>query len=739
MQKLKSILAFNNYLVVYAVITIVINIFIYSLPLVGVLGYEFSVVNAFMFYFLSGIFTISFLKRKNLNVNGKKTLVELLYFVIVIISVPFIIINIKTVLGLGCSFFSGTMFYLVISLPSLVVGLVMGSVAYIMVNKFRYVLFFTISILILLLPVIEIYFYPQIYFYNPIIAFYPGTIFDEGMNVSSRLLIYRSLNLLYFGFIGWGVFNVITQNYKGGKASIIAVILFPALTFFFISPSLGFSTDLSRVKTILNKTLTTNHFVIHYTDNYDKKEIEILALYHEYYYQQLSIYLNTEPQQKINTFIFKDDQQKKELFGSANADVAKPWLYQSYLSYENYQRTLQHELAHCFSAEFGTGLFRLAGWFNPSLIEGIASASDPYYDNNFITYMAALAYNNGYRVKLNRLYDNLNFFGQTASLSYIYSGAFTHFLIGNYGIEKFKLVYADLNFEKVYQKNIIELEKDFIINLESIEAINSASANFYFGRKSIIYKICPRYIAVKLDEAWSLYNSKQFNEAEILFNEILNYGENYSAILGLSYVYLESKQINKAINVIESNLAKFEKTSYYYHLQFRLADLLALNFDNEKAQLNYEQIAQNNPNRTLKYLTGIRIKLLAEGKLDEYIAGSDYDKLSLLKKINSQKYFYPAWAVIIDLSEKLQENTNLFMEEFNKTILVTDYESSYAVLKLSQYLLSKGEYLKARKMAALSLRYTDDGNFTMVLEENFKMINWFVNNSKNYSGNFIFN
>jgi hypothetical protein len=74
------------------------------------------------------------------------------------------------------------------------------------------------------------------------------------------------------------------------------------------------------------------------------------------------------------------------------------------------------------------------------LIEGIAMAADPQYGENNIDFMAALAYNNGYKADLNRIYSHYNFFSQNSSLSYIYAGSFTKYLIDTYGIEKFKKV-----------------------------------------------------------------------------------------------------------------------------------------------------------------------------------------------------------------------------------------------------------------------------------------------------------
>jgi hypothetical protein len=66
------------------------------------------------------------------------------------------------------------------------------------------------------------------------------------------------------------------------------------------------------------------------------------------------------PEEKITSYVFYDRSEKKALLGSENADIAKPWLYKIFTSYENYNSTLKHELAHIFSAEFGKGLLKVA-------------------------------------------------------------------------------------------------------------------------------------------------------------------------------------------------------------------------------------------------------------------------------------------------------------------------------------------------------------------------------------------
>ena len=130
---------------------------------------------------------------------------------------------------------------------------------------------------------------------------------------------------------------------------------------------------------------------------------------------------------------------------------------------------MKHEIAHCFGAEFGTGIFKVADKINPSLIEGIATAASPFYDENDIDYMAALAFNNGFKIDLKALYDYTTFFMQTSGLSYIYAGSFTKFLIENYGVEKIKKLYSNLNFGEVYNLSLDSLQKEYFSYLKKFD------------------------------------------------------------------------------------------------------------------------------------------------------------------------------------------------------------------------------------------------------------------------------
>ena len=442
-------------------------------------------------------------------------------------------------------------------------------------------------------------------------------------------------------------------------------------------------------------------------------------------------YLKVTPKHKIRSFIFKDRFQKKELFGSANADIAKTWLYCVFITYDNYDASLKHEIAHCFSTEFGSGPFDVADMINPFLIEGIATASSPFFDGNDIDYLASVAYKGGYKVSLEKMYKFSSFFTQTSTISYIYAGSFTKYLISNFGIEKFKKLYTDLDFPKIYNKPLKEIEEGYDSYLESLNTDSTKDkANYYFGRKSIFYKVCPRFIADRLGKAWTYYQNKDYKNASGLFNTILQKGGNYSAIIGLSESLDKLDKKDSAIVLLKDYLNKFENTAYFYNLELRLADLYAESNKVDLADSIYQKIIQQNPSITLYYLSNLRIDLSKKDSLlMNYVTAEDSGKYVILKNLNKDNYYYSSFPVVVDLSKNFNEDYNTFLKQFNKTFIVNDFLSAYGVYYLSQYMLENLDYDRARKMAALAMRYKSENNLNLIFKDNFKRINWIYQNS----------
>ena len=139
----------NNYLLIYLIAIGAINLFLLTVPLTNVFGYEFSAVNALLLSFLSGLFSISFLNslvKENKKFNEESYLSSLRWMLFL----PFAISVINSMIFGFCSFTDGLLFYLVITFPSLIIGSALGSAIFVSIKKFRIISFIILYLLLLL-------------------------------------------------------------------------------------------------------------------------------------------------------------------------------------------------------------------------------------------------------------------------------------------------------------------------------------------------------------------------------------------------------------------------------------------------------------------------------------------------------------------------------------------------------------------------------------------------------------
>jgi len=723
-----NVFRFRSGIVLYSFLLALLNLLLIQLPLTGTFGYEFAAINGFLLTIISGFFTLKSISKADYKLS------ILALNLLIILVVPLVIIIVYSIFTMFCSFCDGLGFYVLIVTTSTLFGSAISFVVDYVLNRFKKTIFLIIIFLVALIPVLEIYFLPQVYFYSPLIGFFPGNIYDEGLSPDLKLLSHQSVVSLFSGLM---IFLVIKYRryFNSKKILLITLIFCLSVAFQYSSSWFGFSTTYSSLENDLNKEISSDQIILHY-DKLNEIESEYVKLCAYYYYSELENVLQVKPSKQIHIYIFNSREQKKVLFGAGNADVAKPWQYAIYISADSWEHTLKHELVHIFSAEFGTGPFKLAAGFNPALIEGLAEAIEGSVDNISLFDFTSLAYNHNHKINLSSLFTGLNFFKSNSSLAYTYSGAFIQFLIEKFGIQKVKEFYADGDFNSAFNSDLSIEQTQFENKLKESPFGNQAMADYYFGRLSILQKICPRYVSDRLNDAFNHIENKNLKKAEELFNEINNKTLNYPAIVGLSEVYLKENKITQAINLVKNSINKFANTPYYYNLIFRLSDLYAIDKQNELLASWFNKIVALNPNYHFNYLIGVRLSLLEKNKLNYYLTENDSIKLNLLTELNDSTYNYNSIPILINLFQSQNVNYNNSLSVFNKTFIVDNLESSYAAFRLSKYMLANFDFVNGRKYAALSLRYKEENPFYLVMKENYEMANsFFINNKKISSRN----
>ena len=717
--------------IIFFVVLILFNLILLSYPLTDTLGYEFSAFNSLLLTILSGLITIIWFKKLN-NISF-----SLMLLLLVFALTPFIMNVFSSLLNEFCSFGEGVLFYATITLPAILIGFSLGIFAAYVTKKFRITFFIITILLISIIPVLEIYFFPQVYFYNPLIAYFPGSIYDEGMTVDLKIVGYRILNFVFF-------VGIVYLIYKDKKSSHIirnsAITIVISAAFFFASPYLGFSTNYSKLYNLLPQKYTTEKFYFHLPSDLFEEESKQILLHSEYYFKWLQNSIKETPSERIEIFLFESNDQKKEYFGSGAADVAKPWLYQIYLSKGSWQSTLKHELAHIFSAEFGSTIFKLSSGFNPFFIEGFATSQDPFRDEVHVDYLSSLALFNYKELRINQLLKGFNFFASNSFLTYTYAGSFSKYLIDNYNIDNYKKLYSNLDFIKSYRLSSDSLIAEYKRFLEGISfEQNEHRFYYYFGRQSITQKTCPRYIGSLLRKGWEQVSINKLEQAKKNFRAVLDKTPNYSAIVGLSEIFSSQDSVQQSINLISNTVTNFEKTPFYYLLRFRLADLYARHSNSDSASILYEQIKFEKPTIGLDIIAQLRLKLLEKDLLRNYLNSNDSAKSEILSDLNRNDYFYPSIPAMITLSNSSGQDYSDFIKQFNKTIFITDFYSAYAVYNLSRFMLMKYDFRNSRKMAALAKRYTESEHFGFLWQDNFEKADWFYYNADEFLQQFDYN
>ncbi|MFO7526798.1 MAG: hypothetical protein R6W68_15200 [Ignavibacteriaceae bacterium] len=544
------------------------------------------------------------------------------------------------------------------------------------------------------------------------------------------MLLYRIINLSFASFVLLLISGDVQRIHKLRNTG---VILLSVAFLIFLSPRLGFSTDYRTLNNLLPNKVNSDNILLHLPESFPEDQSKLIQLHAQYYFESLKESIKEIPSEKVEIFLFENRDQKKYYFGSGNADVAKPWLYQIYLSRESWRSTLKHEMAHIFSAEFGSTIFKLADWFNPFLIEGFAASQDPFRDELHIDYLSGTALGKFEEIHINQLLIGFNFFGTNSSLTYTFAGSFSKYLIENYGIDKFKQFYSNTDFIKTYGISSDSLILEYRTYLKNLEIVrNDDMADYYFGRLSIIQKICPRSIGNLLRRGWEHVRDSEVERAKSVFSEVINKVPNYSAVIGLAECFETQDSNANSIIMIEKFIDSFINSTFYYLLKLKLADLYSIESDFARASGLYSELSRQKPSISIDIISQLRIKLLENNIIREFLLTDDSTKFNILVNLNKTEYFYPSIPVLIKYAESTGQDYNQFIKIFHKTQFITDFYSSYAIYKLSEYMIIKYDFKNARKMAALSKRYREMDHFNLLLQDNFDKADWFYYNAEGF-------
>jgi hypothetical protein len=368
---------------------------------------------------------------------------------------------------------------------------------------------------------------PAVFAFDPFGGYFPGPIYDEALRPPARLVHFRLANLVWIGAavtlalagVGRGPDP---RRWRRAALAVALPLVVAGGVLFAARGALGFYVQRSDLEKMLDRTLETEHFVVHYAAAVGKTraDLALQAEDYEFRYAQLAESLGAEPAGRVTVWEFPNAEVKKALVGAGHTLYAKPWTREIFLQAERFPSArLRHELAHVFAGAFGDPLFGIAfrwRWVGPvpvptlamGLVEGLAEAAD-WQDpdgSSTIHQDAAAMIADGLAPPLASVVG-AGFSAQSGARAYTLAGSFCAFLLETRGPERLRALYRSAgNFTDVYRAPLADLEEEWrqFLHKQPVSARDKARASEQFRRPAIFKKVCARELAARVAEARGL-------------------------------------------------------------------------------------------------------------------------------------------------------------------------------------------------------------------------------------------
>jgi len=421
---------------------------------------------------------------------------------------------------------------------------------------------------------------PPVFFYNPMVGFFPGNLYDESIELGNTFAWAR---LFHFAALG-AVLALVTTTLDVPTLSLrrrrrrpagrrrleaLAALLTGAMAalLWWQSAALGFAVSAHDVQSALGGHRRTEHFDIYYPIGSPiAEDIDRIAEDHEFRYAQVTRDLGAVPSERIRSYYFESSEDKHRWMGARRVHMAKPWRREIYVSDQEFpHEVIRHEIAHAVAASFGAPVFRVSAdtivglplAFNPGMIEGLAVAAD--WPNHFrqsltphesVKAMVEL----GVAPPLDRVLSS-QFFAYSGARSYTTAGSFLRYLLDTYGQQPVQELYrSGGDFEAVFGRSQESLVIEWKAMLAAMELPANAAeiAREPFRRKSMFERPCPHYIARAGSEAAALSARGEHAEAIRLWRSVCDrVPDEPQYWLELAELYRRAKEPERARPVLE--------------------------------------------------------------------------------------------------------------------------------------------------------------------------------------------
>jgi len=528
-----------------AVLYLIVGAILAGLPLTDYLGLEFSLVIGIFAGLLGGPLAVRVYQRRLTQTPPAERIAAavehgaihfwleawLLHTVAILFSLAGLIV--AALLTPPCAPLAGASFFILLPWVSAAYSAAWGLAFAGVLQRPRpaQVLVILFALSTLALSGLQFVAQPTVWFYNPFFGHFPGPIYDEAAQPTLALLAYRVGNLaaallivfLLSTYWGWRLRRLGKQIQP--RLMTVAMVVFLLATIIGIDRgrfALGFDMDEAHLLKKLDGYVRTEHFDIHYPRRDDiERQSEMIALDHEFRFDQIEREFGIEYPHRITSFIYADEEMKKKLIGAGGTEYADCAKHYMHLNFERLPiEILHHEMIHVMLSDHGLPVFGFSA--KVVITEGMAVAvgGPLHWDMDLDVWAAGMkAIDRLPRIKK---IMGLQFWRESGGRAYTAAGSFIRFLMRQpNGTARLLAAYAKGDLAKQFGRPLAELEKEWRDYLTTVETRLTEQqierARYRFGFQSIFEMRCPREVGRLLNLADERTRKRYYLQADSLF------------------------------------------------------------------------------------------------------------------------------------------------------------------------------------------------------------------------------
>lgn len=255
-------------------IAVSVSIICTFFPLVGILGYEYSVVVAIVVSYVAVFLSAELLlgspdNNRSFTKKGATDSFSSLFLLgVILLAFPFFVGLASSYVKNDCSVSSGIQFFLLIPGVSVIFATALGAFSASFFGKRGFFVGSIILTLTICYSVVGLYYQPHLFTYNTVFGYFPGPIYDRVIPVTQSFVLYRVNTLL------WAMLLIVLASMKNSfserSLGLSHIVIFAALfsiisAGYIYSQELGFGYSREYIKNVvLGGSYETDNFNIYY-------------------------------------------------------------------------------------------------------------------------------------------------------------------------------------------------------------------------------------------------------------------------------------------------------------------------------------------------------------------------------------------------------------------------------------------------------------------------------------------